>query len=713
MRPESLPPPHHPVVHAELAVGRRHRRLVIAAASALGVLLFAGGALLGALIDDGTERPEAATPTTATTAPDRVATTSATPPSDPTVTATTGPVEPFPPLALAEAPFDWQAVELELPAGAESWLQQVLATNDGFVAVASGWDPTLEVSRIALWRSTDGRAWERIEPTGDVPTDTGSLAVTHLGLVAGGQLWDEQGGRSRPVVWLSADGRHWKRSELGLELERDEDAWISAVLDGGDRILVLVNRSRAGRPLPVRVEQDGRVLELNEEAWAYAITDAATGRLLLWGSQSQIWETDSGEPCVYDQATGAELVCIPWDVYEEALASAREGWSWTPGSAPPPAVIDLEGVRVTIDEDSYRFAATSLSTGDVLAEGPMDHLWRAPYVEFTDPATAELVLRVATADIEAAQQAAWAGAEGSEEPFVLTSADGETWTAHAVQLEPGSHLAQIVWGPSGYVAFGELSTGESAGGSRVWLSEDGVTWVQSPATGLTGWLSSLTSSPDGYYAVGVGDAPRVWHSADGTAWAEILDRDQIGWTGGSVWLERVATGPFGIVVTGSRDNQTGPEPWSITVDGVTLVVDSTSYTLTDDVTASVLFSAVYDSYTGEPEGVHWDEHGLWIEGSEGQVLFAASHEQIEETRTGNEELPSYRSEPLLLSSPDGNEWFWAAAVGAEPGWLAGVAVGADAVVAGLNAETGCPASECGEDEYRAPTPKLWIGVPGG
>ena len=113
-----------------------------------------------------------------------------------------------------------------------------------------------------------------------------------------------------------------------------------------------------------------------------------------------------------------------------------------------------------------------------------------------------------------------------------TSTDGLDWRALPTSVAAPfgrAQLDQIVPGPSGLVAFGELvpATGTNIT-AMVWTSPDGRVWTrapQFPTAFPTDTIADLAAGPGGYAAVGsrsVGgnltQSRRAWYSVDGRTW---------------------------------------------------------------------------------------------------------------------------------------------------------------------------------------------------
>ena len=75
---------------------------------------------------------------------------------------------------------------------------------------AAGWVTTFQRDNPnALWRSSDGHRWERIEPTPFGATTVEQLVATPAGLLTFGQA-SSHDGRGPTSIWRSTDGLSWQ-----------------------------------------------------------------------------------------------------------------------------------------------------------------------------------------------------------------------------------------------------------------------------------------------------------------------------------------------------------------------------------------------------------------------------------------------------------------------------------------------------------------------
>jgi hypothetical protein len=127
------------------------------------------------------------------------------------------------------------------------------ATADGLLAVGEEQDLVADVipaTRPVLWRSTDGRTWDEVEPEGlEAGTDEvrlAAVAVTDDGLLALGSIDAEEG--TVLALWGSTDGARWQR----------EDAPGLAAIGADDRFVYPLALAAAGDTVVATVRIDGQ-----------------------------------------------------------------------------------------------------------------------------------------------------------------------------------------------------------------------------------------------------------------------------------------------------------------------------------------------------------------------------------------------------------------------------------------------------------------------
>lgn len=206
---------------------------------------------------------------------------------------------------------------------------------------------------------------------------------------------------------------------------------------------------------------------------------------------------------------------------------------------------------------------------------------------------------------------------------IWTSPDGRTWTLLADEDAPprGTRLRNIVAGATGFLAtatFENASQG-SEGTPRqpvtagIWRSADAVHWEPIPGTKLG--INDISPLADGFVAVGSGEADHAahaiaWRSADGQTWTDAALPPPPGLPAGTpVLVERVVSGPAGLLAFGEREDDFSTVAWA-SPDGAAWTSLDLTPTLNDAVVdlaqavdGSVLLSG--QSSNGSADPIVW------------------------------------------------------------------------------------------------------------
>ena len=618
-----------------------------------------------------------------------------------------GPGKPLPPLDLPTVDYTW--LTATLPVEGDAWVVGVVPFQGRFIALVSGAEPS-----ATLWESTDGAAWTRVTTRGDDPVGGGVeriLAGTDR-LYVLGHLWQETGTGSTPsqaVVWTSTDGVVWSRSDLGFTLRPYESVWFSAAAAGPSGAVMFGTRDYYPPAPPVRIEKGGKILELSGEDYTYKVLDAASGAVLVSGSQDEMWNNNEDGQVVTDPVTGETLVVIPWDVWSAAYEQAYRFEGVGVGDTIPAQVgvtIDYDGIRLILDEKNYRFRAEDAASGALLAEGSLDDLYRGPGPRFTDPA-GTVIFSISWQELDKAYEDSSRAVEYSSTPVILVTRDGTTWESVPVDEavwgtgQPG--ISTLVAGPAGYLAAGNVWPNDGPGvlesepavgpdpvPVQTWRSADGRTWEKAGTFPTGGWVGEMVNTATGYLAVGGTDAgaPVLWMSSDGRTWSRALDRESLG-LDENLWFEHVLVSDGGVFLTGTREGPTVQptnEPATISKDGRTLTMGlDGGYTVTDDATGAVLFDQAPTYDEGEARatetGIVYTSDGLLAVDESGTVVFKATNAELEDAWTAVQ--PEwYQPEPFILFSADGATWQQVTRAQGDqvPTWYSGVAAGNGALV---------------------------------
>ena len=156
-------------------------------------------------------------------------------------------------------------------------------------------------------------------------------------------------------------------------------------------------------------------------------------------------------------------------------------------------------------------------------------------------------------------------AQGSQQPVVLTSADGATWQAvnSTAFTAPGISVMGVTAGRSGYVVVGkQVSNGRTF--AAMWWSGDLRNWTGGSNGGLDGRLESsavyaVGATATGFVAAGThGGCHTIWTSADGKNWSVYDVPKPPGAT--DALLQQVAVNGTRVVTAGYVVDKAGDAP---------------------------------------------------------------------------------------------------------------------------------------------------------
>ena len=198
------------------------------------------------------------------------------------------------------------------------------------------------------------------------------------------------------VVWTTRDGVNWTRSTLGLAAEANESVWINTGVAGPDAFVVVGYREYSPQFEPIVFESDGYTITLSETTFTYQVTDAS-GAVVAEGSMEDFYGGRTGEvegQVVADPATDEILTVIPWEKWEQAWEEAYSDTSGGPFGGfdyqPPIVTVEHDGYRITVDEEQLTFTIEDVATGELIASGSADYLWRGPSPVITMNEQAEM-----------------------------------------------------------------------------------------------------------------------------------------------------------------------------------------------------------------------------------------------------------------------------------------------------------------------------------
>jgi hypothetical protein len=222
-----------------------------------------------------------------------------------------------------------------------------------------------------------------------------------------------------------------------------------------------------------------------------------------------------------------------------------------------------------------------------------------------------------------------------------TSTDGDTWQRHWLPGETfgGGSPELVVGADFGFVAAGWRFDGQSFRGA-MWLSSDGVSWSESPDTGLpSGLIRSLVAGPAGI-AIGVdvgGFGGSFAASLDGRTWraAEFP-------SGATPNADGLVALPAGFMVTGSVDG----------LDSSGGTISASMIWRSGDGLAWTADARLAKDLSGRPNGIE-----AWTLSPYGAVGSDVSRGIAAITASGLDDLPGAPSEyGRLVGGPAGLYW---------------------------------------------------------
>ena len=330
-------------------------------------------------------------------------------------------------------------------------------------------------------------------------------------------------------------------------------------------------------PLPDRWQDDeppGGLSESDElyRAWQGSVREAARPRMTGAGRRRAWQVVRVGVPAAVLVTVGAGAVMMLTGKTNEMLASRGSQSSPDAGSSPA-AFAGYPGQHGTVTVNSIAAAgAIRLAVGT--ADGH-PAIWRRAadgswtLISASSPAVSqrpgmESLLSVAHGP------AGWiavgsADSQGSQQPVVLTSADGATWQAvsSTAFTAPGISVMGVTASQNGYVVVGrQMINGRTF--AAMWWSGDLRNWTGGSNGGLDGRLESsavyaVGATATGFVAAGThGGCHTIWTSADGKNWSVYDVPKPPGAT--NAVLQQVAVNGTRVVTAGYLVDKAGDTP---------------------------------------------------------------------------------------------------------------------------------------------------------
>jgi hypothetical protein len=224
-------------------------------------------------------------------------------------------------------------------AGSGCQVSSIAAGATGYVAVGelflAGWPGS--VAGPCFWVSSDGDHWTRVADAAvDRSPAAAGLRITDVAAIHGRfvavgwyDLMDPSAGGSIPAIWTSTDGRAWQAIEPLDGASPGFFGDLTAVIEGGPG-LVAIGEVDAGPRPAAWVSTDGlawRRAPVASEAWPvrlFSIARGPEGRLVAFGR-------GPGDDSRWLDGLGGVLPDGPWTLHDLPWAST-DGLSWTPAA---------------------------------------------------------------------------------------------------------------------------------------------------------------------------------------------------------------------------------------------------------------------------------------------------------------------------------------------------------------------------------------------
>jgi hypothetical protein len=483
----------------------------------------------------------------------------------------------------ADGGHSWRLAPVHAPGGGQAPLGYPASRIAGG---AHGW---LATGADATWTSPDGLSWTLAAAHGISPAESGDsadvISNTADGFLAGGH--EQTSGGQQAVIWTSHDGLTWQRrtaSQLGLTtsgqpagniayattqgtntlISDGTSVWLSA--DGGSawtQVTVPVENGAANSVSGVSFDGSG-LLVVRPGRTAGGASDgiayfSANG--LTWQYAGTLDAAGGFSPAVVKGSNYGFVVTGQAGGQQVAYISTGTGGTWlrTGGLGDSSAGTGL--------------IATVAPDGNVFAVGSQAKTKTGQQAVFVKANTAGNVspvlilvagggvipqIAVNSSASAAAEQIAVGSADGY--PAVWREAAGGPWSlvTSLPQVSAIAGLAAltgVTHGPAGWLAVGTP-------GPVILTSADGVSWQRARgaiAQDLAGAASIASAAgPDGYLIVGSlvepngGSVPEAWRSRNLVSWT---NGHQVNETGGSSQVLAVAAGDHGFVSAGSHDGR--------------------------------------------------------------------------------------------------------------------------------------------------------------
>jgi len=540
--------------------------------------------------------------------------------------------------------YTWQRVELASSGGFDtSWLGEL----DGrIVAVSLSWTESDFESRQSLvtFESDDGLDWAEVGDY-ELPADTWVSRVVSDGerLYAFVESWEERDG-ARHSVYSSENAVDWVAAEIDLRAAEGEHAYIQNAAAGPAGIVVAASFESYPEEQPALLDFGDYRVELDHMYGTYRLIDAA-GDEVLAGDLDELFNWGAEGQRVYEPASGELLVTIPYDVWEQAYMGYYDGYGGgsplpipmysEPPTREPGISIEYGGFVVMVDEEGGEYMVTDADSGEQIAVGSMDYLYQGPPPRFVDSDSGDVLLSVTWDEWYKAEEQAYVHVESqyyeySSRMELLTSGDGQTWTAEPVPTRTGAHVSYIAATDDGFAAM--VNTYGDYGEFRSVWTFDAGSWT---STGIEEssdlWLYEVTEASDRFLGVGEGSSgPALWSSVNGIDWVSefaIVPQDD----GSYVFLSSVVSDGETTGVLAHRERWADYKPLVLEKDGYTLTFEDGDTALrVVDASSEPVLTLGWEVYEeGGTDAVTWEDGVTYINLNTGEVISISDEEAYE------------------------------------------------------------------------------------
>jgi hypothetical protein len=443
----------------------------------------------------------------------------------------------------------WGRVELD-GAGARETTASGVATGTGRAVVVGTAITPLGDKDARIWTSTDGATWDRV----NVPAAPGDQSLTAvaagpLGFVAAGVA--RRGSLSVPAVWWSLDGIGWRPVEgpfaagqaiEGLAVGRSGVVAVGTLQTGGeiDGMVWFSGDGTTWRTVPLgSAGFTGRA-----DQRVHSVTATAAGGFVAVGDDAN---ADRRIAVVWNSPDGITWQRQPFSPdmaeYADVTSTGGVGVTAISGAGPLVAVGGGYGLQLWTSPDGRRWTRDDTSRSLGSADGAL----------VANDGTGAVLIRPGGGALHFRPK----GGSWSE----ATDATVFPVPPHAFSINALARAG------GRFLAFGRDTSSEPSGGSALWMSPDGRAWERQPdpqQAFARGSVSAAVTFHGLVVAAGTRRDARdeqvaaVWVSPDaGATWERVGDDNPAFFVGHTTQMFGIGLGAGGLVAVGlSYDSNT-------------------------------------------------------------------------------------------------------------------------------------------------------------